>query len=53
MCHICAKGFLDSIFKSAVIDKISIFHELGSKFHLLIIIVILIEKKDRSIALTL
>ena len=29
MCHICAKGFLDSDFNEAVIDKISNFHEIA------------------------
>ena len=32
MCHICAKGFLDSNFNEAVFDKISIFHEISSNF---------------------
>ena len=32
MCHICAKGFLDSKFNNAVIDKISIFHEIAPNF---------------------
>ena len=34
MCHIglCAKGFLDSNFNLAVIDKISIFHEIAPNF---------------------
>ena len=32
MCHICAKGFLDSNFNQAVIDKISIFHEIAPNF---------------------
>ena len=32
MCHICAKGFLDSNFNEAVIDKISIFHEIAPNF---------------------
>ena len=27
--HICAKGFLDSNFDLAVLDKMSIFHEIG------------------------
>ena len=31
-CHICAKGFLDSSFNKAVIDKISIFHEIDQNF---------------------
>ena len=30
MCHICAKGFLDSNCKQAVIDKISNFHKIAS-----------------------
>ena len=29
MCHTCAKEFLDSNFSEAVIDKISIFHEIA------------------------
>ena len=29
MYHICAKGFFDSNFNQAVIDKISIFHEIA------------------------
>ena len=32
MCHICAEGFLDSNFNQAVIDKISIFHEIAPNF---------------------
>ena len=32
MCHIYAKGFLDSNFNEAVIDKISIFHEIAPNF---------------------
>ena len=32
MCHICAKGFLDSNFYEAVIDKISNFHEIAPNF---------------------
>ena len=32
MCHICAKGILDSNFNQAVIDKISIFHEIAPNF---------------------
>ena len=32
MCHICAKGFLDVNFNLAVIDKISIFHEIALNF---------------------
>ena len=32
MCHICAKGFLDSIFNEAVIDKISNFHKIAPNF---------------------
>ena len=32
MCHICAKGFLDSNFNQAVTDKISNFHEIASNF---------------------
>ena len=34
MCHIhvCAKGFLDSNFNEAVIDKISIFHKIAPNF---------------------
>ena len=31
-CHICAKGFLDSNFNQAVIDKISNFHEIAPNF---------------------
>ena len=29
MCHTCAKEFLDSNFNEAVIDKVSIFHEIA------------------------
>ena len=29
MCHICVKGFLDSNFNQAVIDKILIFHKIA------------------------
>ena len=32
MCHICAKGFLDSNFNEAVIDKISNFQEIAQNF---------------------
>ena len=32
MFHICAKGFLDSNFNQAVIDKISNFHEIDPNF---------------------
>ena len=32
MCHICAKGYLDSNFNKAVIDKISNFHEIAPNF---------------------
>ena len=32
MCHIFAKGVLDSNFNEAVIDKISIFHEIALNF---------------------
>ena len=32
MCHKCAKGFLDSNFNQAVIDKISSFHEIAPNF---------------------
>ena len=32
MCHTCAKGFLDSNFYQAVINKISIFHEIAPYF---------------------
>ena len=32
MSHTCAKGFLDSNFNEAVIDKISIFHEIAPYF---------------------
>ena len=32
MCHTCAKEFSDSNFNEAVIDKISIFHEIAPKF---------------------
>ena len=31
-CHVCAKGFLDSNFNEAVIDKVSNFHEIAPKF---------------------
>ena len=31
-CHIFAKGFLDSNFNEAVIDKISFFHEIAPNF---------------------
>ena len=31
-CHICAKGFLDTNFNQAVIDKISIFHEIAPNY---------------------
>ena len=31
-CHARAKGFLDSNLNQAVIDKISIFHEIGPNF---------------------
>ena len=40
MPHICAKGFLDSNFNQAVIDKISNFHKIVPKFHILTKIVI-------------
>ena len=30
--HVCAKGFLDLNFNKAVIQKISIFHEIAPKF---------------------
>ena len=32
MCHPCAKGFLDLNLNEAVIDKISIFHEIAPNF---------------------
>ena len=32
MCHICAKGFLDSNFNQAVIDKISNFQDIDPNF---------------------
>ena len=32
MCHICAKGFLDSNFNQAVIDKISNFQDIDPDF---------------------
>ena len=32
MCHICVKGFLNSNFNLAVIDKVSNLHEIGPKF---------------------
>ena len=32
MCHICAKGFLDSNLNQAVIDKISNFQEIAPNF---------------------
>ena len=32
MCHTCAKGFLDSDFYQAVINKISNFHEIVPNF---------------------
>ena len=32
MCHIWSKGFLDSKFNKAVIDKISIFPEIAPNF---------------------
>ena len=31
-CHTCAKGLLDSNFNQAVINKISIFHEIAPNF---------------------
>ena len=31
-CRICAKGFLDTNFNQAVIDKISNFQEIGPNF---------------------
>ena len=34
MCRICAKELLDLNFNEAVIDKISIFHEIAPKFHI-------------------
>ena len=40
MHHIYAKGFLDSNFNQAVIDKISSFHENCPKFHILTKIII-------------
>ena len=40
MRHICAKGFLDSNFNSAVIDKISIFHEIAQNFKIFATIII-------------
>ena len=39
--HNLAKGFLDSNINEAVIDKLSIFHEIAPKFHILTKIVIL------------
>ena len=32
MCHICAKGFLDSNFNQAILDKISDFHKIAPNF---------------------
>ena len=32
MCHVCAKGFSDSNFDKAFIDKISNFHEIAPNF---------------------
>ena len=32
MCHIFAKGFLDSNFYEAVIDNLSIFHKIAPNF---------------------
>ena len=32
MRHICAKGFLDSNFNQAIIEKISFFHEIAPNF---------------------
>ena len=32
MCQICAKGLLDLNFNEAVIDKVSIFHEIALNF---------------------
>ena len=32
ICHICAKGFLNTNFTKAGIDKISIFHEIAPNF---------------------
>ena len=32
MCHTCAKEFLNSSFKKAVIDKISNFHDIVPNF---------------------
>ena len=32
LCHIFSKGYLDSNFNEAVIDKISNFHEIATKF---------------------
>ena len=32
MCHIRVKGFLDSNFKKAVIDKIGNFHKIAPNF---------------------
>ena len=32
MCHICAKGILDSNFNQAAIDRISIFLQTASNF---------------------
>ena len=31
-CHTCAKGLLDWNFNCAVINKISVFHEIASNF---------------------
>ena len=32
MCHICAKGYLDSNLNKAVIDKVSNFNEIAPNF---------------------
>ena len=43
MCHICAKVFSDSNFDYSVIDKISNFHEIAPKFHIITEIVIFLS----------
>ena len=32
MCHVCGKGFLDSNYNQAVIDKILTFHDIAPNF---------------------
>ena len=32
MNHVCAEGVLDSNFNEAIIDKISIFHDIAPNF---------------------